>query len=90
MNQIQNATHKSSDKYMDVGCAQNVRLRSANRGNANNTWNVNASGNVNNNNAVNSNRFAPDCADKWTRSHAVAVVSANDRRKEPKSMPGNR
>lgn len=36
---------------MDVGCAQNVRLRSANRGNANNTWNVNASGNVNNNNA---------------------------------------
>ena len=46
---------------MDVGCAQNVRLRSANRGNANNTWNVNASGNVNNNNAVNSNRFAPAC-----------------------------
>jgi len=40
---------------------QNVRLRSANRGNANNTWNVNSSGNVNNNNASNSNRFSPDC-----------------------------
>lgn len=39
--------------------AQNVRLRSANRGNANNTWNVNSSGNVNNNNASNSWRFAP-------------------------------
>ena len=38
---------------------QNVRLRSANRGNANNTWNVNSSGNVNNNNASNANRFAP-------------------------------
>lgn len=38
---------------------QNVRLRSANRGNANNTWNVNSSGNVNNNNASNSNRFSP-------------------------------
>lgn len=75
---------------MDVGCAQNVRLRSANRGNANNTWNVNASGNVNNNNAVNSNRFAPDCADKWTRSRAVGAVSASDRRKEPKSIHGNR
>lgn len=44
-----------------VGCAQNVRLRSANRGNANHTWNVNSSGNVNNNNASNANRFSPDC-----------------------------
>lgn len=41
--------------------AQNVRLRSANRDNANNTWNVNSSGNVNNNNASNANRFSPDC-----------------------------
>lgn len=41
--------------------SQNVRLRSANRGNSNNTWNVNSSGNVNNNNAINANRFAPDC-----------------------------
>lgn len=39
--------------------AQNVRLRSANRGNANNTWNVNSGGNVNNNNASNANRFEP-------------------------------
>lgn len=47
-----------------MGCrlkAQNVRLRSANRGNGNNTWNVNTSGNVNNNNANNAHRCAPDC-----------------------------
>ena len=76
---------------MDVGCAQYVRLRSANRGYAYYTWVVNASGDVHfSYHAVYSNRFAPDCADKWTRSHAVGVVSANDRRKEPKSMPGNR
>jgi len=43
----------------DVGCTQNVRLRSANRGNANNTWNVNSSGNINNNNASNANAFSP-------------------------------
>lgn len=36
-----------------------MRLRSADRGNANNTWYVNSSGNVNNNNASNANRFAP-------------------------------
>lgn len=46
---------------MDVGCAQTCRLRSANRGNANNAWNVNSSGNANNNNATNANRPAPDC-----------------------------
>lgn len=45
-----------------VGCnAQNCRLRSANRGNANNVWNVNTSGNANNNNATNANRGCPDC-----------------------------
>ena len=44
-----------------VGCSQNVRLRSANRGNSYNTWNVNTSGNVNNNNTNNANRFSPDC-----------------------------
>lgn len=37
---------------------QNDR-RSANRGNAYNTWNVNASGNVNNNNALGANTFLP-------------------------------
>ena len=48
-------------KHRAVGCnAQNVRLRSANRGNANNTWYVNAGGNVNNNNAYNANRAAAD------------------------------
>ena len=40
---------------------QNVRLRSANRGNSNNTWYVNSDGNVNNNNANWANRCAPDC-----------------------------
>lgn len=38
---------------------RHVRLRSANRNNAYNTWNVNSSGNVNNNNASNANRPAP-------------------------------
>lgn len=47
-----------------MGCRlrQNVRLRSANRGNGNNTWNMNTGGNVNNNNAYNANRCCPDCA----------------------------
>ena len=44
---------------MGFRLTQNVRLRSANRGNANNTWNVNSNGNVSNNNASNSNRFSP-------------------------------
>lgn len=43
-----------------VGYSQNVRLRSANRGNANNTWYMNSGGNVNNNNAYNANRGLPD------------------------------
>lgn len=51
----------TANYIQDVGCTQNVRLRSANRGNANNTWYVNASGNVNNNNANWANRFSPDC-----------------------------
>lgn len=41
---------------------QLVRLRSAHRGNASNTWNVNSSGRVNNGNATYSNRCAPVCA----------------------------
>ena len=54
-----------------MGCrlfsAQNVRLRSANRGNANNTWNVNSSGNVNNNNAYNGNNgVRPDLVENVT------------------------
>ena len=44
---------------MQAISAQNVRLRSANRGNAYNTWNVNPSGNVNNNNAIWANACAP-------------------------------
>lgn len=59
---------------------QNVRLRSANRGNANNAWYVNASGNVNNNNANNAYRCAPDCvvaALNWSihRIDFVAIKS---------------
>ena len=41
--------------------AQNVRLRSAYRGNASSTWAVNASGTVYGSYAVVSNRFAPAC-----------------------------
>lgn len=73
-----NGIEKLAQEILTVGLLENMTVMYA------------PSGNVNNNNAVNSNRFAPDCADKWTRSHAVGVVSANDRRKEPKSMPGNR
>lgn len=58
-----------------MGCrlysAQNVRLRSANRGNANNTWNVNSGGNVNNNNAYWANRCAPDCVNTWRHTDAA-------------------
>lgn len=56
--------------------AQNCRLRSANRGNANNTWNVNTTGNVNNNNATNANRPVPDCVKTWRtnkHSHKLCV-----------------
>ena len=55
---------KTSDfiqKAVGYSSPVNVRLRSANRGNANNTWNVNSSGNVNNNNANNANRGCADC-----------------------------
>lgn len=41
--------------------AQYVRLRSASRGSASNTWGVRASGYVYYSGAVNSNRFAPAC-----------------------------
>ena len=36
-----------------------MRLRSANRGNANNAWNVNSDGNANNNHAFNAYRSSP-------------------------------
>ena len=52
----------SKSKHMGCRLRQNVRLRSANRGNGNNTWNMNTGGNVNNNNAYNANRCCPDCA----------------------------
>ena len=57
-------TGSGTPQNINKGCrlkAQNCRLRSANRGNANNTWNVNSTGNANNNNATNANRCAPDC-----------------------------
>ena len=57
---------------------QTVRLRSANRGNSNNTWYVNSDGNVNNNNANYSLGFAPGFyidtgADRITPHGAKAV-----------------
>lgn len=52
----------------DVGYRQNVRLRSAYRTGAANTWYVNSSGNVNNNNATWANRFSPDCAGKEAKT----------------------
>ena len=56
-----------------------MRLRSANRGNANNVWNVNSTGYVNNNNAYNANRSAPDYTDepdtRALHSRAAPAVS---------------
>ena len=59
---------------MQAISAQNVRLRSANRGNAYNTWNVNTSGNVNNNNANWANACAPIAITSVTVSNCLAVV----------------
>jgi len=58
-------------------------LRSANRGNANNTWNVNSSGNVNNNNANNANRFAPIVIYTAAKSLCIARETAVQDHKEP-------
>jgi hypothetical protein len=58
----------------DAGYTQNVRLRSANRGNSYNTWNVNTSGNANNNNANNSYRCAPDCESEGTYGCSTGAV----------------
>lgn len=65
--------------------AQHVRLRSANRGNAYNTWNVNSSGNVNNNNASNANRFAPIVLFYRSHDQSVRTAHRNTKHKEPKS-----
>nr|DAV04788.1 MAG TPA: hypothetical protein [Caudoviricetes sp.] len=59
---------------MQAISAQNVRLRSANRGNAYNTWNVNTSGNVNNNNANWANACAPIVITSVTVSSCLAAV----------------
>lgn len=74
---------------MQAISAQNVRLRSANRGNAYNTWNVNTSGNVNNNNAYWALACAPIVITSVTVSNclaAVAVLLTNH--KEP-VIPGH-
>lgn len=70
-----------------VGCAQNVRLRSANRSNGYNTWNVNSSGNVNNNNAANSWRFAPIVYEVAPAQPAHSAGGCPHRHKEPKPRP---
>ena len=72
------------------GCrlkAQNCRLRSANRGNANNAWNVNSTGNANNNNATNANRPAPECVNKNRIILMHSVSSVQRERKEPNPLP---
>lgn len=60
---------------MQAISAQNVRLRSANRGNAYNTWNVNVSGNVNNNNANWANACAPIVITSVAISSCLAAVT---------------
>lgn len=52
-------------------------MRSANRGNANNTWNVNSSGNVNNNNASNANRFSPIVQTKGSTKPVHSIGAAD-------------
>lgn len=59
---------------MQAISAQNVRLRSANRGNAYNTWNVNSSGNVNDNNANWANACVPIVITSVTVSSCLAAV----------------
>lgn len=66
--------------------AQYVRLRSANRSNAHNTWNVNSSGNINNNNAWNANRFSP-IAYIFNLTVAYNVIYFITISKEPNSLP---
>ena len=74
---------------MQAISAQNVRLRSANRGNAYNTWNVNTSGNVNNNNAYWANACAPIVITSVTASSCLAaVVVLLTNHKEP-AIPGH-
>lgn len=65
---------------------QNVRLRSANRGNACNTWYVNSSGNVNNNNASNANRFAPIVYSVYYIGLTYSVSLLKPINNEPKSL----
>ena len=75
-------------KHRAVGCnAQNVRLRSANRGNANNTWYVNAGGNVNNHNAYNANRAAADWVLHRAGKSSHSEMARKRARKEPKALP---
>lgn len=63
-----------------------MRLRSANRGNSNNTWYVNSDGNVNNNNAINANRCAPDCVIFRTYGCPVRAVLPPIKHKESISV----
>lgn len=65
----------------------NVRLRSANRGNAYNVWNVNTAGNANNNNATNANRPCPDCETSGQIGAVTNGIRAGPIRKELKPLP---
>ena len=66
-----------------------MRLRSANRGNANNTWNVNSNGNVNNNNAYNANRGCPDCS-AWATRLACSVGTPKKLKDTGSRMPSRK
>lgn len=66
-----------------------MRLRSANRGNAYNTWYVNTSGNVNNNNAYWANAVAPIVIISMAKSVCAAgVAKLLSNHKEP-VIPGH-
>ena len=67
-----------------------MRLRSANRGNAYNTWNVNPSGNVNNNNAIWAFACAPIVITSVAMSNCLAAVTVLlTNHKEP-VIPGHK
>lgn len=63
-----------------------MRLRSANRGNANNTWYMNTAGNINNNNAYNALRGLPDLVEHRTHGLCTARVLRAYFLKEPNAL----
>ena len=68
-----------------VSAPVNVRLRSAHRGNSNNTWYVNSGGYLNNNNANNANNRALRIVFTYFTLYGLRVtqICVNVRDKEP-------